>query len=45
MPRLFTVLLIFIVVSLAIGEAFPHPFDLSAKELLFTAAFLVFLLD
>jgi hypothetical protein len=41
MARLFSVLLIFIVVSLAIGEAFPHPFDLSAKELLFTAALFV----
>lgn len=42
--RLFSVLLIFIVVSLAIGEAFPRPFDLSYKEMLFTAALLVMLI-
>jgi hypothetical protein len=42
--RLFSVLLIFIVVSLAIGEAFPHPFDLSYKEMLFTVALLVMLI-
>lgn len=41
--RLFSILLIFIVISLTIGEAFPHPFQLSAKELLFTVALLVML--
>jgi len=41
--RLFSILLIFIVISLAIGEAFPHPFDLSAKEAIFTIALLIML--
>jgi hypothetical protein len=41
--RLFSILLLFIVISLAIGEVFPHPFNLSGKELLFSIALLVML--
>jgi len=41
--HLFTVLLIFVVVLLAIGESFPGPSSLTTNELILTASLLVML--